>query len=117
MSEFNCIEYQDFKDADEFVDYLNPLGEHWGKGTRSPWIFRGQSDASWGLIPKAWREEIYPLLRPIMNSLETCAEENWEGLYKQYGMTKDYDKKDVIEVLSHTAAVFELTNSFAELAG
>ncbi len=42
--------------AEEFLDVLRPSAEHWCKaGTLSPWVFRGQADASWPLMPKALR--------------------------------------------------------------
>jgi len=44
--------------AKEFIDALRPSNEDWlhQKYWHSPWIFRGQSDATWELIPSAWRK-------------------------------------------------------------
>lgn len=57
MTEF--IEYQDFENPTEFVKALSPLADEWklGHSVRSyGWIFRGQRNADWPLIPSAYRE-------------------------------------------------------------
>jgi len=45
--------------AREFLDFLKISDERWlpPKATSSPWIFRGQRDARWTLIPRAMRKE------------------------------------------------------------
>ncbi len=116
IPEFNCVDYIHFDTADHFLSYLYLLNDHWGNELKCPWVFRGQGDASWGLVPKAWRKEAYGWLRPTMISLRSVAEEAWDSLYKGYGQTKNYDKDFVIEVLTHTTSIFELTYRFVELA-
>lgn len=114
--EFQCIKQIGKNTAGEFLEYLNPLKEQWGRGPKSPWIFRGQGNASWGLVPKAWREEAYGLLQPIMMRLRQYADKAWFDLYSRSGKTKDKSMADVLEVLTHTASVNELTYFFAQLA-
>lgn len=52
-----------FTSAKEFLEALSPIGDEFGpnhlRSPRSPdWIFRGQADANWHLIPSAFREDI-----------------------------------------------------------
>lgn len=44
--------------AHEFVDYLRLSKEHWGdlSSSYSPWLFRGQTDSEWEMIPSLYRE-------------------------------------------------------------
>lgn len=39
---------------DEFVDLLNPRSEPW-RGAPAGWVYRGQGDANWPLLPSAFR--------------------------------------------------------------
>lgn len=42
--------------AEEFLELLRPSHRLWcGPGELSPWVFRGQASADWGLVPKSWR--------------------------------------------------------------
>lgn len=52
----DCIETVQFHSADKFLEYLRPTARHWGDGHAVEWFFRGQADALWPLIPRAWRE-------------------------------------------------------------
>lgn len=59
------VEMRDFEEANLFLEYLRPTGERWASrfiaaGVRSvepAWVFRGQRDATWGLLPSAWRRD------------------------------------------------------------
>ena len=49
----------DFSSADDFLNYLRPSGDHWEtRDGKLRWIFRGQRDASWSLVPTAWRTDL-----------------------------------------------------------
>lgn len=43
--------------AREFLDALRPSNDLWweAQSIDCPWVFRGHSDASWNLLPAAWR--------------------------------------------------------------
>jgi hypothetical protein len=45
--------------AEEFLAYLRPSGAHWRTFVRGKlsWVFRGQRDANWRLLPSAWRTD------------------------------------------------------------
>jgi hypothetical protein len=49
-----------FASAEQFVAALRLSSPRWlnAFASRSTWIFRGQGDAKWGLLPSAWREGI-----------------------------------------------------------
>jgi hypothetical protein len=42
--------------AEEFVSALRGTAPHWNGGQRDRWLFRGQRDARWGLVPSALRQ-------------------------------------------------------------
>ncbi len=48
-----------FSSASDFLDYLQPRRSHWlpENETVIPWVFRGQSNADWLLMPRAFRDE------------------------------------------------------------
>lgn len=50
-----------FDDAQEFLDYLRPSKEHWGNiRWDKQWLFRGQGNEKWNLVPSAWRSRYNP---------------------------------------------------------
>jgi hypothetical protein len=42
--------------AEEFITRLRLTDPLWRKRSSNRWAFRGQANASWGLVPKAFRE-------------------------------------------------------------
>ena len=46
---------KDCTTAREFLDYLRLSGRHWGDEAESEWLFRGQSNSEWTLLPRLWR--------------------------------------------------------------
>jgi len=48
----------DLDTAKQFLDYLRPSADHWDThiSGKLRWVFRGQRDASWRLLPSAWRD-------------------------------------------------------------
>lgn len=51
------VQTLDCKTAGEFLEYLRWSQDRWGPAQdfASPWLFRGQSNADWELLPRAWR--------------------------------------------------------------
>lgn len=49
----------DLNSAQEFLDYLRPSADHWSThiSGKLRWVFRGQRDATWRLMPSAWRDK------------------------------------------------------------
>ena len=48
-----------FDSADALLAAFHPDGPLWGKGSRNLWIFRGHGDATWKLLPTAYRKECW----------------------------------------------------------
>jgi FRG domain-containing protein len=44
-----------FGSARHLLDHIRLSQPHWGRAPTSTWIFRGQANASWSLVPRAWR--------------------------------------------------------------
>lgn len=55
----NGISLEDYSDVHDFLDALSPRDPAWFPRT-SDWIFRGQRDASWNLLPAAHRLDAPP---------------------------------------------------------
>ncbi|MGO9543552.1 MAG: FRG domain-containing protein [Rhodomicrobium sp.] len=51
------VESFDFETLDEFWDFISPIGATFG-GPMAQFIFRGQSNSAWELVPKAFRKEV-----------------------------------------------------------
>ncbi|HEV7426054.1 MAG TPA: FRG domain-containing protein [Thermoanaerobaculia bacterium] len=59
------IEEIHFTSAIDFLKYLHLTGDHWGTSPACTWMFRGQGDARWPLLPRAWREPFDSLLQRL----------------------------------------------------
>lgn len=58
-----AFEINDLNTAEDFMDFLRPSNDRWSKrGTQEfwqrEWIFRGQANADWEIMPSAWRGTI-----------------------------------------------------------
>lgn len=53
--DYPFCETKAFSDVSSFLNYLSPTNSVWQEYGK--WIFRGQADSSWQLIPRAWRPE------------------------------------------------------------
>ena len=53
------MDVREITDARGLLRALDLDGGDWPHGDpyRFPWIFRGQADARWGLLPRAWRDD------------------------------------------------------------
>jgi hypothetical protein len=59
------VEIIHFTSAVDFLSHLQLTGEQWGTTPASTWMFRGEGDAGWSLIPRAWREPCDSLLQRL----------------------------------------------------
>ena len=55
VSETPFFDELHFEDEMKLLEYLRLSNQVWGSARASEWIFRGQWDASWHLMPRAWR--------------------------------------------------------------
>jgi FRG domain. len=49
----------DLDTAEQFLEYIRPSRSHWDTYLQGKlrWVFRGQRDANWALLPSAWRTD------------------------------------------------------------
>ena len=61
------IKIKNFTDADKFLNALSPRAKPWILG-RDDWVFRGQADANWKLIPSTFRKDSWSKLTKLCDS-------------------------------------------------
>ncbi len=63
MTDASLIAERSFDCAREFLEALRPINEPWSPPSSgaAPWLFRGQANAAWSLVPNVWRAEPDPL--------------------------------------------------------
>jgi hypothetical protein len=118
-----------FDDARDFLAYLQMSAPQWGAGPMCTWVFRGQGDASWPLLPSAWREPWHSLLRRLSIPHEPFLREEAEriGSLVKYLLsdaraktlaTKTHDRyiSNVASLLNRTASELFAIDQFVELA-
>src|SRR6266852_9062889 len=112
-----CLEVVPFERAVDFVDYLRPTQVHWGDSVAVSWIYRGQADASWGLLPRVWRETGLKILEPLRLDFEEFLENEGISLFdaavRKWGIK---GKKNFLQSVSQAAAEHEAVRQFALLA-
>lgn len=59
------MKQENFDSAREFLDFLRISKRRWGRSHTTTWVFRGQADASWPLLPSAWRSPGHEFIRAI----------------------------------------------------
>ena len=116
MEKFHSIESRFFDKAVDFLDYLRPTNPHWGDDYECSWIFRGQQNANWKLMPSAWREPGKTILKPLVEFLKPHAESEWENFFTHRPKLKNLNKNLVISGVAQTVAEYEAVFQFAELA-
>jgi hypothetical protein len=96
-AQLDVIAHRECSSAAEFLELLSPRDNMWAPDSRS-WIFRGQSDETWPLKPKAHRD----------------------GRFEQYGLEAPHDDPDSPQWVLHEWRVNELRRNFSsalDLAG
>ena len=116
------IKSEEFDSVSELVEALDLHRDDWAPNSvwDSPWVFRGQRDASWGLIPKAWRRANTPELQ----RLETLKRRAWQDnkpqvieKFKAAGVDFSAEKEDhYLELYGQARAEFQIVLEFIELA-
>lgn len=62
MPDSSLIAERTFDSAREFLEALRPINPPWTPedappGAACPWLFRGQANAAWSLVPNVWRAD------------------------------------------------------------
>lgn len=111
------MEELQFDDAEKFVAYLRPSPQNWGPfdDYACPWVFRGQSDADWHLIPSAWRPDARAEIEAVKARLGPRI-----GEYLTYDTTDPGSlacpRSRAVEHIFHVAAEREMVFQFVDLA-
>ncbi|GAB5491716.1 MAG: hypothetical protein Phog2KO_19310 [Phototrophicaceae bacterium] len=108
--------YAHFTRAHDFFTYLQPTNPHWyeassGKSWGNSWLFRGQGNSQWKLLPSAWRKN-------ENNEQNQYIEKQIRRLsiYNQIGDGSD-DKTDrVDEIILQACAEYKLILEFTKFA-
>lgn len=78
----------------------------------SPWLFRGQWDADWQLVPRLFRVPIDPAIRAVAETLAPCV----NAAVQKQDELGDPDRARLRQVLTVASAEMELVERFRELA-
>ena len=116
------IKNEEFDSVSELVDALDLHRDGWAPNSvwDSPWVFRGQRDASWDLVPKAWRKANSPELE----RLETLKRRAWQDnkpqvleKFQAAGVDFNTEREDqYLEVYGQARAEFQIVLDFIMLA-
>ena len=107
-----------YSSAKDFLEALDISKDWWLPNSlwNSPWIFRGQCDAGWGLTPKAWRTDnsaeikrLQTLKRRFVQNKRVEVEEALSKANKDYTPT---ELNRLIEAYSQGRAEFRLIFEF-----
>jgi hypothetical protein len=94
-----AIPEMEFTTVHTFLDYLRPSASHWDQTRQQDlslcdlngWIFRGQSDAKWGLVPSAFRDN-----EPIRNYAQSWGHRQHGEYAPRHGSCEVNAVKDFI---------------------
>ncbi|MBM4031888.1 MAG: FRG domain-containing protein [Planctomycetes bacterium] len=118
MASADCVELQPFEKAVDFVRHLRPSDPAWASLDEPsiPWIFRGQSDARWTLLPSAWREENGSILEPFRAKWKPSCQDEVEQHLQTRPEPLGYCKERIVEHMAQVAAEIDLVREFGHLA-
>lgn len=95
--------------AREFLERLNPNHEDWGAALDNPWFYRGQNDASWALVPSAWRDDGLEILSSLREKYRSNERDIVHTRVRLGPGAQDHEEvKAVVErALGEIAAVYD----------
>lgn len=112
----DVIHEEHFQTAEEFLDALRLTNHRWVSSSqwKSDWIFRGQSDAKWDVIPSAWRSPWLDVYK--QRQREKVEKLIWSTI--AHFITTDVSVKvgNLVEVLLQSIAEYEAVEDFVRLA-
>jgi len=121
MDDYKIVD-EEFYSAKDLLEALDLCRGDWASNSvwDSPWVFRGQGDASWALVPKAWRSDDTPAL----GRLETLKRRAWQdnklhviAVFERAGVDFNTESdRDYLELYGQARAEFQLVMEFIELA-
>lgn len=126
MSISRYIDHHSFSNAEEFLAFLRPTNPFWGKDIDIHWVFRGQWNHEWQLLPKAWRQDGKIILKPIMDRAKPLLKQTgWfdiEATRRDHQKSKSkskhivFGKDELLETsILQMAAEYEIVREFISL--
>ncbi len=119
MRRLSCVEYIACDTAEAFLDYLRPANSVWGDGLRCHWIFRGHSDETWALQPRAFRSDGRAILEPLRAMFEEAAASVRGQIEREscpVGMPQTHFHDSLLANVVQAATEYEAVRQFADLA-
>jgi FRG domain len=117
---YKCVEEVPVSTAGELLALLRPINPFWGTGQTTPWYFRGQADANWPLIPRAWRrippsglESLSESFRDFLLAPDYSAR---VSVYARKHHIKSSELDEFIDLLAHLASEVDAVKHFAVFA-
>ena len=115
----HSIDNEKFYSAESLMEALDLHRGDWAPNSvwESPWIFRGQRDAYWDLVPKAWRKSNIPELERLGTLKRRAWQDNKPQLIERFeaaGMDfgVEYDTP-YLELYGQARAEFQLVLEFS----
>lgn len=114
VKKYASVKYVQTKSAAQFLRYLDLSHGRWGpiSEEKSEWVFRGHGNASWGLVPTAWRKTSR---LPEFPHFDSEANQQWHRFFKHRPPLKSYARSIIVSGLTMTATIYELTYRFVQL--
>lgn len=103
--------------AREFIEYLEPSQKHWaGSRWTQEWIFRGQADSNWRLIPSALRNEKLPEAMCLAQKIAIKRENIVVNILPELNLLKKYNQVNAHNLLIKLYAEITNLRDFVELS-
>ncbi|MBS0198770.1 MAG: FRG domain-containing protein [Planctomycetes bacterium] len=98
------VEEHLFSTAASFLEYLRLSNPVWEAKEDAPWLFRGHTDASWELKPRARRLDGIRVLRPLIKRIlkKERPEWDWDRFAASMADPECFKREDVFRVLRDT---------------
>ncbi len=117
---YKCVEEIELSLAKDLVDLLRPTNIYWGTKETSSWYFRGQENARWSLIPRAWRTMPPSGLEVLVSSFleflkDRRAKPKVKALARMHHVTP-VDLPEFEKLLAHLAAEVDAVKHFTVFA-
>ena len=109
------IEERQFESAWDLLEYLDRSRPHWSNRWDCGWVFRGQRDADWELVPSAWRGTD-PAFEKVREKMVAASQAAMFAERRRYEVGPVADLERINECIGQAAAELQVVNDFVEIA-
>lgn len=109
---------KNYLNAKEFLDALDISTDRWLPNSQwnSPWVFRGQRNSEWGLVPAAWRKNSTPEMQRLETLKRRFKQEKPLAIKECFSkIKKDHTQSELaqlIDAYAQARAEFQLIMEF-----